>query len=85
MVEERRRSARNPRRVINAMLEMGRLGWKTTLCRQLTSNQPPQPQDPTHQRDRRIMWSARAWGQEAMNKIGEGGGEAKKHEKIRKS
>ena len=48
-----------------------------------TSNQQPQPQDPTPQRDRRIMLKNRAQGREARYRIGEGGGEAKKRKKLR--
>ena len=40
-----------------------------------TSNQQPQPQDPTPKRDRRIILRTRAQGREARARIGEGGGE----------
>ena len=44
-----------------------------------TNNQQPQPQDPTPQRDHRIMLRTRAQGRE------EGGGETKKRKKPHKS
>ena len=50
-----------------------------------TSNQQPQPQDPTPQRDRRIMCRTRAQGREAGDVTGEGGGKAKKRKKPQKS
>ena len=50
-----------------------------------TSNQQPQSQDPTSQRDRRIMRRARAWGREGRDRIGEDGGEATKRKKPQKS
>ena len=52
----------------------------------LTSNQQPQPQDPTPQRDRRIMRRARAQGREVSDRTaGEGGGGAKKRKKSHNS
>ena len=50
-----------------------------------TNNQQAQPQDPTPQRDRRIMLRTTARGREARNKIREGGREAKKRKKPNKS
>ena len=50
-----------------------------------TSNQQPQPQDQTPQRDRRIIWKTKAQGREARHKIWEGGGEVKMCEKRQKS
>ena len=50
-----------------------------------TNNQQSQPQDPTPQRDRRIMQRIRAQGREARGKIEEGGGEAKKRKKPQES
>ena len=46
--------------------------------RHATSNQQPQPQDRTPQRDHRIIWRTRAQGREARDRIGEGRKEAKK-------
>ena len=50
-----------------------------------TSNQQPQPQDPTSQRERRIMRRVRAQGRQARDRIGEGGGEAKKRKQPMKN
>ena len=50
-----------------------------------TSNQQPQPQDPTPQRDRRTMPRTRAQGQEAGGRFGEDGGEAKERKKSHES
>ena len=47
-----------------------------------TSNQQPQPQDPTPQRDRRIMRSPRVQRRGARGEIVEGGGETTKRKKI---
>ena len=48
-----------------------------------TSNLKPQPQDPTLQRDHRIILRTinRVQGRKARDRIGEGGGEAKKRMK----
>ena len=51
----------------------------------ITSDQQPQPQDPTPQRDHRIMLRTRAQGREAGDRVGEGGGEAKKRKKPHNS
>ena len=48
------------------------------------SSQEPQPQDPTPQRARRIMLGTRPQGREAKDRIGKGGGGAKKRKKPRK-
>ena len=50
-----------------------------------TSDQQPQSQDPSTQRDRRNILRARAQGREARDRIGEDGGEAKKRKKPHKS
>ena len=50
-----------------------------------TSNQQPQPQGPTPQRDRRAMRRTRAQGREARERIGEGGGKDKKCKKLQNS
>ena len=50
-----------------------------------TSNQQLQPQDPTPQRDRRIMRRTRVQEQEARDRTREGGGEAKMSTKPQKS
>ena len=47
------------------------------------SNQTPQPQDPTPQRNCHVTRKTRAQGREATDGIGEGGGEAKKRKKPR--
>ena len=49
------------------------------------SNQPPQSQDPTPQRNRPVTRKTRDQGREARNGIGKGGGEAKKRKKPQES
>ena len=49
------------------------------------SDQQPQTQDLTPQRNRRIMRRARAQGRETRDGIGKGGGKAKKSKKPKKS
>ena len=50
-----------------------------------TGNQQPQLQDPTPQRDGRIMWSVRAQGQEVRDRINEGARGVKKRKRPQKS
>ena len=50
-----------------------------------TSNQSPQPQDPTPPRDRHIMRRTRPQGREARDIIGEDGEKAKERQKPQKS
>ena len=49
------------------------------------SNQQPQPQDSTPQRDCRIMRRIGAQRRESKDRIGEDGGEAKKRKDLQKS
>ena len=49
------------------------------------SNEQPQPQDPTPQRDHCIMLKTRAQGQAARDRIGKGEGEAGRRNKPDKS
>ena len=51
----------------------------------VTSNQQPQPQYSTPQRDRRIMLRTRAQGRGARNRIENGGGEVKERKKPQRS
>ena len=51
----------------------------------VTSNQQPQPQYSTPQRDRRIMLRTRAQGRGARNRIEDGGGDVKERKKPHRS